>query len=169
MQKPPPATEPGWGRLLDPVRLGRDGHPSAGRSEFHRDHDRIVFSSPFRRLGRKTQVHPLTRNDHVHTRLTHSIEAGSVGRSLGRRVGEALAAGLPQGATPGAVGDIVQAACLAHDIGNPPFGHAGEDAVRSWFLRRAEEDPGFFAEMEPVEAADLTLFEGNAIDRKSVV
>jgi dGTPase len=102
----------------------------AGRSNFHKDHDRIVFCSPFRRMGRKTQVHPMTENDHVHTRLTHSIEVACVGRSLGVLIGERLKDELPAHITPYDLGGIVQAACLAHDIGNPPFGHAGEYAIR---------------------------------------
>ncbi|MEC9483585.1 MAG: deoxyguanosinetriphosphate triphosphohydrolase, partial [Halomonas sp.] len=84
-------TQMHWERLLDPHRLNdkpRGSRDEIGRSPFHKDHDRIVFAGSFRRLGRKTQVHPLTDNDHIHTRLTHSLEVGCVGRSLGMIVGE---------------------------------------------------------------------------------
>ena len=104
----------------------------------HKDHDRIIFSGAFRRLGRKTQVHPVNSNDHIHTRLTHSLEASCVGRSLGMRVGETIRSALPQWCDPADLGMVVQSACLAHDIGNPPFGHSGEDAIRNWFEQAAK-------------------------------
>ena len=151
-----------WDTLLSPKRHGHDEMQTrtSGRSHFHKDHDRIVFSSAFRRLGRKTQVHPLALNDHIHTRLTHSIEVGSVGRSLGIRVGEWLQDELPQWVTPGDIGMIVQAACLAHDIGNPPFGHAGEYAIRDWFKQPANRH--FLEPLTAKERLDLETFEGNA-------
>ncbi|MFC3531273.1 deoxyguanosinetriphosphate triphosphohydrolase [Vogesella facilis] len=132
------------------------------RSDFHIDHDRVVFSSAFRRLGRKTQVHPLAPNDHTHNRLTHSVEVASVGRSLGNRVGAMLqaAGSLPAGYTPFDIGGAVQVACLAHDIGNPPFGHTGEDALREWF-----RDPAHAAWLQGLSAAerqDIQTYEGNA-------
>ena len=113
----------------------RNQGSNQSRSEYLQDHDRVVFSRAFRRLGRKTQVHPLAQNDHVHNRLTHSVEVAAVGRSIGIKVGEALKArgALPEAFTPYDIGAIVQVACLAHDIGNPPFGHTGEDALREWF------------------------------------
>lgn len=151
-----------WSRLLTTWRYGHEGEPAEemGRSHFHKDHDRIIFSSAFRRLGRKTQVHPFSLNDHVHTRLTHSIEVGSLGRSLGIRVGEMIADELPAWASSHDVGLIVQAACLAHDIGNPPFGHAGEYAIRDWFQRH-RGDPRFSG-LAPSQLTDLQMFEGNA-------
>ncbi|KPC54066.1 deoxyguanosinetriphosphate triphosphohydrolase [Amantichitinum ursilacus] len=153
-----------WHRLLSANRLGaaRDNAPDdeLSRSDFHKDHDRIVFSSPFRRLGRKTQVHPLTENDHVHTRLTHSIEVGCVGRSLGLIVGEQLRHELPAHISPYDLGAIIQAACLAHDIGNPPFGHAGEYAIRDWFRR--DDHAYLLQNLSPNERRDLQTFEGNA-------
>lgn len=151
-----------WSRLLTTKRYGHESltPEEVGRSHFHKDNDRIVFSSAFRRLGRKTQVHPLALNDHIHTRLTHSIEVGSLGRSLGIRVGELLADELPAWVTPHDLGTIVQSACLAHDIGNPPFGHAGEYAIRDWFRRHAT-DPRF-ASLTALQLADLQTFEGNA-------
>ena len=154
-----------WERLLDPTRLN-DKHGGSreeiGRSPFHKDHDRIVFAGSFRRLGRKTQVHPLTDNDHIHTRLTHSLEVGCVGRSLGMIVGEELRERLPDWITPADLGVIVQAACLGHDIGNPPFGHAGEYAIRDWFKRAEAEGSGLLAELSPAEREDLLTYEGNA-------
>ncbi|NHQ85113.1 deoxyguanosinetriphosphate triphosphohydrolase [Iodobacter sp. HSC-16F04] len=153
-----------WQQLLNAERLGavrNDLFPhESGRSDFHKDHDRIVFSSPFRRLGRKTQVHPLTENDHVHTRLTHSIEVSCVGRSLGVIVGQRLQYALPQHITPYDIGAIVQAACLAHDIGNPPFGHAGEYAIRDWFCR--DQHAYLLQNLSANERLDLMTFEGNA-------
>lgn len=151
-----------WGRLLTPHRAHHElsGEPEPGRSHFHKDHDRIVFSSAFRRLGRKTQVHPLSLNDHIHTRLTHSIEVGSVGRSLGIMAGEAIADELPPWITPADLGAIVQAACLAHDIGHPPFGHAGEYAVRDFFRRHRGGE--LLAELSPEQRDDLCIFEANA-------
>ncbi|MBI2381689.1 MAG: deoxyguanosinetriphosphate triphosphohydrolase [Gammaproteobacteria bacterium] len=150
-----------WEKLLSPKRHGHaDEEPTPGRSQYHKDHDRIVFCPSFRRLGRKTQVHPLALNDHIHTRLTHSIEVGSVGRSLALRVGERLVPELPAWSTPHDLGVIVQSACLAHDIGNPPFGHTGEDAIRDWFKR--PEHAYLSAELSSEERADLQTFEGNA-------
>lgn len=144
-----------------PAAVSEDG--SAGlRSEFHIDHDRIVFSSAFRRLGRKTQVHPLARNDHTHNRLTHSIEVASVGRSLGNRVGAMLRAGghLPEPYTPYDIGSTVQVACLAHDLGNPPFGHTGEYALRDWF--REPSRAALLAPLSTGQRADIQTYEGNA-------
>lgn len=151
-----------WGKLLTRKRYGHEqlSANEQGRSHFHKDHDRIIFSSAFRRLGRKTQVHPMALNDHIHTRLTHSIEVGSLGRSLGIRAGELIADQLPSGVSPDDLGTIVQSACLAHDIGNPPFGHAGEYAIRDWFRQRAA-DPRF-ATLSDAERLDLQTFEGNA-------
>ncbi len=151
-----------WERLLTTQRYGHQAIPpqEVGRSHYHKDHDRIIFSSAFRRLGRKTQVHPLALNDHIHTRLTHSIEVGGVGRSLGIRVGELLAAELPSWVTAADIGMIVQSACLAHDIGNPPFGHAGEYAIRDWFKR--QQGTPLLQELSDEERLDLQTFEGNA-------
>ncbi|SDM80326.1 dGTPase [Franzmannia pantelleriensis] len=158
-------TQMHWERLLDPSRLNdkpRSVSNEIGRSPFHKDHDRIVFAGSFRRLGRKTQVHPLTDNDHIHTRLTHSLEVGCVGRSLGMIVGEQLSHRLPQWITPADLGVIVQAACLGHDIGNPPFGHAGEYAIRDWFKRAEQDGSGLLDGLSDLERADLLTYEGNA-------
>ena len=151
-----------WCALLSQKRLNKhdDGIHLDARSQYHKDYDRIVFSSAFRRMGRKTQVHPLANNDHIHTRLTHSIEVGSVGRSLGLIIGEFLKqqGDLPADISPQEIGAIVQAACLAHDIGNPPFGHAGEFAIRHWF----NENRQHLAQLNAAELNDLAIFEGNA-------
>ena len=151
-----------WEKLFYPQRLGYDSLEVTenGRSPFHKDHDRVVFSEAFRRLERKTQVHPLVENDHVRTRLTHSLEVGCVGRSLGCRVGELLLSSMPDWIYPLDIGSIVQAACLAHDIGNPPFGHTGENAIRHWFL--TAEDRGLLEGLSKAEKKDFQCFEGNA-------
>ncbi|WP_430461968.1 deoxyguanosinetriphosphate triphosphohydrolase [Thalassolituus sp. LLYu03] len=152
-----------WPLLLSSARFGETQGTldvETGRTPFHKDYDRIIFSSAFRRLDRKTQVHPLSENDHVHTRLTHSLEVASVGRSLGTSVGHALVKNLPPHMNASDVGALVQAACLAHDIGNPPYGHTGEDAIRHWF--RAAENAHFLDGLSDLEKADLQTFEGNA-------
>ncbi|HET8711031.1 MAG TPA: dNTP triphosphohydrolase, partial [Spongiibacteraceae bacterium] len=151
-----------WLQLLNKNRLGnRPAKDESGRNAFLRDHDKIIFSGAFRRLARKTQVHPLASNDHIHNRLTHSLEVSCVGRTLGIRVGEALRARglLPDGIDTTDLGDIVQSACLAHDIGNPPFGHTGERAIRAWFTERGER---YLAGLNASQRADLENFEGNA-------
>lgn len=135
---------------------------NALRTDFHIDYDRVVFSGAFRRLGRKTQVHPFAEHDHTHNRLTHSVEVASVGRSLGNRVGMMMAQGgqLPAQNTPADIGAVVQVACLAHDMGNPPFGHTGEDAMREWF--RAPENAGHLKPLNNAERNDIQTYEGNA-------
>src|SRR5688572_30523545 len=130
-----------WPQLLSADRLGRKARSQPhdpARSEFRRDADRLTFSSAFRRLQDKTQVFPLADNDYVRTRLTHSLEVASVGRSIGARVGAAVCErhGIRE-VHASDFGDIVAAACLAHDLGNPPFGHSGEDAIRHWFRNSA--------------------------------
>jgi dGTPase len=152
-----------WANLLSRKRSGVNQleQQEVGRSHFQKDIDRIIFSSAFRRLDRKTQVHPLPENDNIHTRLPHSLEVSSVGRSLGTKVGQRLDDELREiGIEPSNVGDIVQAACLAHDIGNPPFGHSGEAAIRSWFRATANQE--FVKDLTPAELNDFQNFEGNA-------
>lgn len=149
-----------WATLLSEVRLGR-GQVRSGpsRSAFQQDADLVVFSAAFRRLQDKTQVHPLSDNDHVRTRLTHSIEVASVGRSLATAAGAHLREqGLLSETSSFTMPHAVHAACLAHDIGNPPFGHGGEDALRAWF----RDHPEALAGLSPEQAADLLGFEGNA-------
>ena len=156
-----------WARLFSAQRLGSDNVPltqNSARSAFHKDYDRLVFSHSFRQLNQKTQVHPLTNQLGIHTRLTHSLEVSCIGRSLGMMAAEKLDAkldnGLPAGVTPADVGVIVQAACLAHDIGNPPFGHAGEYAIRDWFLHPQRE--AMLHHLSVEERLDVTTYEGNA-------
>jgi dGTPase len=152
-----------WQRLLSRKRLGSAQLPAASlRTDFQRDFDRIVFSSAFRRMQDKTQVFPLSRVDYVRTRLTHSLEASSIGRSLGTQVGEQIIARhrLP-GFEASDFGDICAAACLAHDIGNPPFGHSGEDAFRHWAQNSAYGKRRVDV-LQGSEKEDFLGFEGNA-------
>ena len=153
-----------WKKLLSPHRLGSSepGKITPERSPFQRDFDRIVFSSSFRRLQDKTQVFPLQRTNYVRTRLTHSIETSSVGRSLGSMVGVHICKNFDtDGATPSDVGAIVASAALAHDIGNPPMGHAGEEAIRHWFTH-SEAAKLIRPKLKPDEIQDIDFYEGNA-------
>lgn len=155
-----------WNQLLSSDRSNqRAGSNNAvSRSAFEQDYDRIIFSHPFRRLQDKTQVHPLPEHDFVHTRLTHSLEVSSVGRSLGRTVGEVILGRQPdlrETYTLFDFGAIVAAASLAHDLGNPPFGHAGETAI-SDFFRHHQVGQSFKDKVSEAEWMDLTRFEGNA-------
>ena len=151
-----------WNTLLSAKRPGQKSTSSESyRSGFEQDYDRIIFSHPFRKLQDKTQVHPLPEHDFVHTRLTHSLEVSSVGRSLGKRVGEVVLERHPelsQHFSSFDFGAIVAAASLAHDLGNPPFGHAGEDALSDFFL----ENTSFKGAVSEAEWCDLIKFEGNA-------
>ena len=158
-----------WKKLLSKKRF--DAQTAAYlsdesvRGEFQRDYDRIVFSSAFRRLQNKTQVMPLPESDFVHTRLTHSLETSCVGRSLGRIAGKKILAQHPELAAQKATldsdfGDIVAAACLGHDIGNPPFGHSGEDAISAYF--QSTDARPFLQNLTDAQKADLQNFEGNA-------
>jgi dGTPase len=153
-----------WNHLLSRTRPGLPHpHPdNEARTDFQRDFDRIVFSSAFRRLQDKTQVFPLSRSDYVRTRLTHSLEVSSVGRSLGTMVGDSvIKRHRPKSVYPQDFGAVVAAACLAHDIGNPPFGHAGEDAIRLWFARSPTGQQALEPLLEP-QRQDFLNFEGNA-------
>jgi dGTPase len=165
-----------WQRLYSPVRTGSSGSADAAavteprmRTSFLRDYDRIIFSSAFRRLQNKTQVFPLPGPVFVHNRLTHSLEVASVGRSLGKTVGDALG---DKYATYGdefrefykyELPSVIAAGCLAHDIGNPPFGHSGEDAIRNFFrdLSGTGRDR-FYEELSLNQQRDFLFFEGNA-------
>lgn len=151
-----------WDTLLSAKRLGREGDPIAnrpGRSEFESDIGRISFSGAFRRLARKTQVHPLAPNDHVHTRLTHTLEVAYVGRALGKELGRRIKDKLPKNRSAEDLGAIVQAACLAHDLGNPPFGHGGEEGMIYWFETKG---PSIFKNLSPDHRRDIIAVEGNA-------
>lgn len=128
------------------------------------DFDRITFSSAFRRLQDKTQVFPLSSSDYVRTRLTHSMEVATVARSLGSMIGYELESrGLLESKNPLQVGMTVSAAALAHDIGNPPFGHSGEDSIRAWFetspIVGSARSRGEFTDHQ---LSDFLSYEGNA-------
>lgn len=155
-----------WKQLLSAKRIGQKitSPAESHRSAFEQDYDRIIFSHPFRKLQDKTQVHPLPEHDFVHTRLTHSLEVSSVGRSLGKRVGEVILqrhTELNKEFSLFDFGAIVAAASLAHDLGNPPFGHAGEDSISDFFLHDSSGQ-SFKEKVTEAEWADLTKFEGNA-------
>ena len=156
-----------WKQLLSSSRLEKSSTTKGEsfRSAFEQDYDRIIFSHPFRRLQDKTQVHPLPEYDFVHTRLTHSLEVSSVGRSLGKKVGEAIIGKYPElsneGLTSYDFGAVVAAAALAHDMGNPPFGHSGESAI-SDFFKSVEKENLFKKRMTAHQWADIVDFEGNA-------
>ena len=155
-----------WKHLLSSQRSGQKQPSSSepSRSAFEQDYDRIIFSHPFRKLQDKTQVHPLPEHDFVHTRLTHSLEVSSVGRSLGKRVGEIILQRHPELVKEYSLfdfGAIVAAASLTHDLGNPPFGHAGEDAISDFFLHHAIAS-SLKSNVTEAEWTDLIKFEGNA-------
>lgn len=156
-----------WHRLLSDKRLGKfqvtaQATAEHDRTAFQKDVDRIIFSSAFRRLQDKTQVFPLAQNDYVRTRLTHSLEVSSVGRSLGTLVGKHITTGYHlTHVTPEDFGSIVAAACLAHDIGNPSFGHFGEEAIRDFFSERPIGRT-ICDQVNDNERQDLCHFEGNA-------
>ncbi|MGI6793508.1 deoxyguanosinetriphosphate triphosphohydrolase [Bacteroides sp. KG68] len=154
-----------WNTLISAKRFGLEEfhhERHENRSEFQRDYDRLVFSAPFRRLQNKTQVFPLPGSIFVHNRLTHSLEVSCVGRSLGNDVSKAILARRPelQHTYLPEIGSIVSAACLAHDLGNPPFGHSGERAISTYFSEGKGMD--LRAHLTPEQWEDLTHFEGNA-------
>ena len=162
-----------WTNCFSDERYGIENYEKGIRSDFERDWDRIVFSSPFRRLQNKTQVFPLPEEVFVHNRLTHSLEVASVGRSLGALVGQEIINNIEEvKANPDAehfyaydLKHVVSAACLAHDMGNPAFGHAGEDAISKYFIDREtkkSEDKKFKSLFTKEQWNDLTHFEGNA-------
>ena len=154
-----------WNTLISAKRFGleefhQERHEN--RSEFQRDYDRLVFSAPFRRLQNKTQVFPLPGSIFVHNRLTHSLEVSCVGRSLGNDVAKAILTRQPElkDSYLPEIGSIVSAACLAHDLGNPPFGHSGERAISTFF----SEGKGMplKGQLSAEQWEDLIHFEGNA-------
>ena len=147
-------------------RTGNHQQNIVSRTDFQRDFDRIVFSSAFRRLQNKTQVFPLPGSVFVHNRLTHSLEVASVGRSLGSLAGEFVTKEFHDSLSSQATDfysyqlhNVIASACLCHDIGNPAFGHSGEDAIASYFEKNNSELKPYFLEKE---WADLINFEGNA-------
>jgi dGTPase len=162
-----------WSQLYSARRTGSElktaSNTDAVRTSFLRDYDRIIFSSAFRRLQNKTQVFPLPGPVFVHNRLTHSLEVASVGRSLGKAVGDAIA---QKHADQGEefcefykyeLPSVIAAGCLAHDIGNPPFGHSGEDAIRTFFRELSGEVKQKFEDgLSDNQRRDFLHFEGNA-------
>ena len=154
-----------WLQLISNKRLGQEDlhvHRKDDRTEFKRDYDRLIFSAPFRRMQNKTQVFPLPGSVFVHNRLTHSLEVASVGRSLGDDVAHKLVERHPEltGTLFCEIGSIVSAACLAHDMGNPPFGHSGERAIASYFSEG--EGIKYKGQITAEQWADITHFDGNA-------
>lgn len=153
-----------WNKLLLTKRLGMEDWASSNKNEdrtqFQRDYDRIIFSSPFRRMQNKTQVFPLPEHIFVHNRLTHSLEVASVGRSLGNLLAENLALEVQENPLISEIGTIVSTACLAHDLGNPPFGHSGEAAISNFFEKGAGHE--FQSQLTIGEWKDFTHFDGNA-------
>lgn len=153
-----------WSSLFSEARLS-DKNPqrrsTPDRTNFERDFDRVVFSSAFRRLQDKTQVIPLPESDFVHTRLTHSLEVSCVARSLGKTVGKEIIARYNLDLHPSDFGAICATAALAHDIGNPPFGHSGESSISNYFVNGNGVKYKTLINDE-VKWADLTSFEGNA-------
>lgn len=153
-----------WSKLLKLERLNDAGYiQQKHRPAYAQDIDRILFSPPFRRLANKTQVHPLYDNDHIHHRLIHSLEVASVGRSLGVEVGAWLD---ERGEIPAdqveVIAGLVQTACMAHDIGNPPFGHSGETAIASWFRAKFADERGILTDIDDRQRPEFEAFEGNA-------
>ncbi|QQT37903.1 dNTP triphosphohydrolase [Sphingobacterium spiritivorum] len=157
-----------WMNCFSSRRYGLDTEPTAQRTEYERDWDRIIFSSPFRRLQNKTQVFPLPEEVFVHNRLTHSLEVASVGRSLGKIIGKILS-DLPdikkddesRNFYKNNLKNVIATACLAHDLGNPAFGHSGEEAISKYFKLKSN-DKDFRKRFSDSEWQDLTNFEGNA-------
>ena len=154
-----------WQQLISNKRLGQEHRHAErhdDRSEFKRDYDRLIYSAPFRRLQNKTQVFPLPGSIFVHNRLTHSLEVSSLGQSLGNDVCRQLKSLHPELANSlfEEIGTIVSAACLAHDMGNPPFGHSGEKAIQTFFTEGKGKTIKEAVSSEFWD--DITHFEGNA-------
>lgn len=156
-----------WNKLITTKRFGLEDYHNVNeqdRTEFQRDFDRLIFSSPFRRLQNKTQVFPLPGSIFVHNRLTHSLEVSCVGRSLGNAVSKVLRQKYGQAAEENLneIGAIVSAACLAHDMGNPPFGHSGETAISSYFSEGNGQKLKDKYQLTDSQWNDIIHFEGNA-------
>ena len=163
-----------WNKLITSKRLGTDNKnlQADARNEFERDVDRVIFSSAFRRLQDKTQVFPIPKSDFIHSRLTHSIEVASIGRSLGKLVGTFIikSEGKIRDAhtndiiTADTFANIIAASCMAHDIGNPPFGHSGEESFRHYFKNHLNNSskPLFGKLNDKAKEDDFLRFEGNA-------
>ncbi|MQP29817.1 dNTP triphosphohydrolase [Sphingobacterium faecium] len=157
-----------WVNCFSSRRYGFNKEESEIRTEYERDWDRIIFSSPFRRLQNKTQVFPLPEEVFVHNRLTHSLEVASVGRSLGKKIGKHIASLTDVKDNDNArqfyrnnLKNVIASACLAHDLGNPAFGHSGEEAISKYFKNK-KDDKVFRDRFSECEWKDLINFEGNA-------
>jgi len=160
-----------WARLISNKRAGPPDHPAGDRTDFEDDLGRVVFSTPVRRLQDKTHVFPLEAHDSVRTRLTHSLEVSSVARDLSQAACRRLSDRIPSQYSHD-VSTIAAACALLHDVGNPPFGHAGERAIQDWFLHKLTEDSALAAVFiessapgQPVfvpAAQDFLQFDGNA-------
>lgn len=161
-----------WNNCFSPKRYKNQKSKTDIRTEYERDWDSIIFSSPFRRLQNKTQVFPLPEEVFVHNRLTHSLEVASIGRSLGEIIGKKIS---ELGKVKrdkkahlfykNSLKSVISSACLAHDLGNPAFGHSGEEAISSYFKKRdttKEIDKEYKKQFSIEEWKDLTNFEGNA-------
>jgi dGTPase len=160
-----------WETIFTTQRIGQEKESPGPRSGFQRDFDRLIFSSAFRRLQNKTQVFPLPGSTFVHNRLTHSLEVASVGRSLGSIVGQKISNEIADKSSDSyefyryELSNVIAAGCLAHDIGNPAFGHSGEKAISAYFIDNASTKidgkalRDFFDEKQ---WADISNFEGNA-------
>lgn len=160
-----------WEQLYHPGRVGKNSLAGTddSRNPYQIDYDRIIFSSAFRRLQDKTQVFPLPARHLVHNRLTHSLEVASVGRSLGHKVGLWLSEQYPSQEASfhrfytTELSSVIASACLAHDIGNPPFGHSGEKAISNYFIQEGEKSlKALKAQCSPAQWLNFTAFEGNA-------
>lgn len=156
-----------WEKLITTKRFGLEDYHNEkqqDRTEFQRDYDRLIFSAPFRRLQNKTQVFPLPGSIFVHNRLTHSLEVSCVGRSLGNSIAKMLkekhGPSLPDSIQE--IGAIVSAGCLAHDMGNPPFGHSGETAISSYFSEGEGQILKEKYHLTDSQWNDIIHFEGNA-------
>ena len=161
-----------WNNCFSPKRFGMEKGAEDIRTQYERDWDRIIFSSPFRRLQNKTQVFPLPEEVFVHNRLTHSLEVASVGRSLGKIIGKKISdlpeVKIDEDARPfyrNSLKNVLSSACLAHDLGNPAFGHSGEEAISKYCKKRNTKKPDdieFKKNFTDAEWQDLITFEGNA-------
>ena len=154
-----------WNKLLSGKRLGVEHYHERKheRTNFQRDYDRLIFSSPFRRMQNKTQVFPLPGSIFVHNRLTHSLEVSCVGRSLGKNVSLGLIQKYKNDNIDfSEIDSIVSAACLAHDMGNPPFGHSGERAIAAYFVDGKGRQFEQSVREEGCRWEDFLYFEGNA-------
>lgn len=158
-----------WNTCFSNARFGQEYKSDQPRTAYERDFDRLIFSAAFRRLQDKTQVFPLPGPILVHNRLTHSLEVASVGRSLGKLVGQRLADLVEEETARefyrSELSSVIAAACLAHDIGNPSFGHSGESAISAYFSESSGElinGQPLSSHFNAAEWQDLTKFEGNA-------